>query len=586
MDATRLKQGGTKVNLNLRQLLRIGRRWWWLLLILPLLGGGAAYGVSMRQQPLYSAPVTLLVSPVQGTGGVDYNGVQGSQSLAETYRELVRTAPVLDPAVAKLHLPYNHSLLAKHVTAVTQPGTNLITISVSDPSPTRAAAIANAVATSFVDFIKQKTAQISGSSRTALDQQFAQTQQQIDQVGKQISTLESGAKANDPGIQAQLTGLRTTLAQLQQTYTQLQQTAQQIDLNIAAAQSQVTVATPAMAPETPYSPRKMLSAMIGVFAGLLVAVGAVALLEYFDNTVKSSSVDMPGLAGGPILSTVANVPKLGHGPEQLVMLQHPRGQAAEAIRLLRTNIEFVGATRSFHALAITSPGPGEGKSTITANLGIAMAQAGISTVIIDADLRRPSQHRIFDVSNDCGLSTLLARTEQSWQTCATRILGENLTLLPSGPLPPNPSDLLSLEVLPQLIQEIAGSVDLVLIDTPPVLAVSDPLVIAKEVNSVILVAHSGHTRIDALRRAAETLQQGSIQILGLVLNQQSGRDGHAYGYDQYYAKAKDAAPAAMSQTIVTEPGLDKVSERSGTFVPEHAAASRRPAAATAGPTGD
>lgn len=540
------------MKLDLRQLLRIGRRWWWLLLIMPLLGGGVAYAASSRQQPLYSATATLLVSPVQATGSVDYNGVQGSQSLAETYRELIRTAPVLDSAVAKLHLPYGHAELAKKVTATTQAGTNLIAISVSDPSPKQAEAIANAVANSFVDFISQKTAQISGSSRSALDQQFAATKTQIDEIDKQINALENSPKANDPSVQAQLTALRNSLAQLQTTYNNLQQTAQQIDLNVAAAQSQVTVATPATVPESPYAPRTMLSTLIGLFAGIIIAAAAIALLEFFDNTVKPTA-EIPALINGPLLATVASVDKLGSGPEQLVMMQHPNGKAAEAIRLLRTNIEFVTATNSARSLAVTSPGPGEGKSTITANLAMAMAQAGVSTVVIDADLRRPNQHRIFDVSNERGLTTLLTKSERSWHSCTTPILGNDLTLIPSGPLPPNPSDLLSLDTLQKLIKEISQEVDLVLIDTPPMLAVSDPLVIAKEVDSVMLVAHSGHTRTDALRRASNALAQCGVNILGLVLNQQTGKEGQSYDYDRYYAAAKAAKPEPEREVEPVEP---------------------------------
>jgi capsular exopolysaccharide synthesis family protein len=183
-----------------------------------------------------------------------------------------------------------------------------------------------------------------------------------------------------------------------------------------------------------------------------------------------------------------------------------------------------------------------------------MAQAGYSIVVVDADLRRPSQHRIFDVPNERGLTTLLARPDREWRSVAVDVI-PNLVVVPSGPLPPNPADLLSSDRLTQFFAEMAQSVDIVLIDTPPVLVVSDPLVVAAHTDAVVLVARAGRTRIEALRRATESLRQGSARLVGIVLNQQTGRGAGDYYYysGSYYGPSDKGDKGRPGQPASAEP---------------------------------
>jgi len=193
---------------------------------------------------------------------------------------------------------------------------------------------------------------------------------------------------------------------------------------------------------------------------------------------------------------------------------------------------------------VTSPGPSEGKSTVTANLAVAMAQAGFTTVIIDADLRRPSQHKIFAVPNERGLTTLLTHPDQPWNWAAVEVLSGSLYVIPSGPLPPNPADLLSSERWRQTLATIVEMVDFVLIDTPPILTASDPLVVAPAADGVVLVCRAGRTRREALRRATMALRQGTVRIVGVVLNQRTGREDDSYYY--YQGPYRVDKPAAAS----------------------------------------
>ena len=302
----------------------------------------------------------------------------------------------------------------------------------------------------------------------------------------------------------------------------------------AVVGSQIKVAVPAAAPGGPYAPSRPVNVMLGLMAGLILALGIILVLEYLDNTVKASA-DFPALIGAPMLSTVMSIPKLTEGRKQLFVLEHPKGGAAEPIRLLRTNIEFASATKEIATLGITSANPSEGKSTMAANLAVALAQAGFVTALIDADLRRPSQHRIFDVGNDRGLSNLLSAPDRTWDWAAQQTILPNLTLLPAGPLPPNPADLLSLERMRLLLAEMQRTFDVIILDTPPVLVVSDPLIVAAHVDGMILVARSGKTRLDALKRASATIQRGAIRINGVIVNHEHGRSSEGYYYTEYHA---------------------------------------------------
>lgn len=513
-----------------QQIARAARRWWWLPLLLAVVTAAVAYRVGSQQQPVYAASARLFINAGQSaSAAVDVNAIRGSQSLAATYQELVTTRDVLQPVIERLGLPYRMDELQENVSARAGRETQLITVWVSDTQPERAAAIANAIAEQFNRFIGQQAAQLNSEPREAISTQVSETQRRIAEVEQQIAELSAASPA-DPGTQARLATARDTLIRLQGRSDDLLLALNEIDLSNAAAQARVTIAERAVPPEAPYAPRVAFFTALAVLVGLLLGAAAIVVLEGLDNTVKADTT-FPALVGAPLLTAIGTLPKRHGDSDHLFMRERPTSAEAEAIRLLRTNIEFATATRGISSLCVTSPGPGEGKSTVTANLGIAMAQAGLSTVIIDADLHRPNQHRIFGVRNEQGLSNLLTQRGDvlPWASLAAQV-GSHLTLIPSGPLPPNPSDLLSLERFRLLVGEIAKTADIILLDTPPVLAVSDPLVVATQADGVILVCQANQTRTDALRRAAAALRGGSVRIVGVVLNRQSAREGRRYGY--------------------------------------------------------
>lgn len=551
------------MELDLRSVFRIGRRWWWLLVLAPLISGLAAYWVSSQQQPLYSATATLTITPPQGTGTDSFTALRTGQSLATTYQQLVVTEPVLQPVIEKLGLASDVDALAKNVSASTVRDTQLLRISASDTDPARAAMIANAVAEQFSAFVSEQTAEGADVARAALTQLIENTQEQINETEQQIRDLEASG-TNDASTQNELDTQRTRLTQLENSYANLIVQQQQLEFGIAASKGQISVSVPARVPTTPYAPRTTFYTALALFIGLLIAVGCVALIEYLDNTVKAG-LDFPALFGASLLSVIGTVPKISGGRDQLFVADRPTSNTAEAIRLLRTNIEFAAASKEIASLAVTSAGPGEGKSTVTANLALAMAQSGFTVVVVDADLRRPTQHRIFGLRNERGLTTLLTHPQQPWQWAAVSIMDGALSVVPSGPRPPNPSDLLSSDRFRGIIRDMSSTSDIVLIDTPPVLAVTDPLIVAPNTDGVVVVCRAGHTRVEALRRVVQTLGQGSVRLVGVVVNQQSKRDsGDYYYYSAYYGpndgdRPASSGPASSAPTPVpTSTGVSQI----------------------------
>lgn len=507
----------------------MARRWWWLLLLAPLVAGLVAFAQVSRQQELYRAAATVEINPPSmGTDQFTYY----DSSIVATYRELITTDGVLEPVIENLDIPLTEAELRAKITTEPIASTRLMRIAVSDPDPATAAVLANEIATQFQLFAEARTKELTGPYREALDQQIGATEAKIKTTQQLIDNLVDNEDITAPDTAAQIDTLRSQLADHQSTYRELLISANQMDLQEAGAQTGVVVVQEASAPGAPYAPNVRLYTLLALLAGLCIGIGAVFLLEYLDNTTK---VDTPynELVGAPLMTTVPIVPSMASLPHQLFILDQPMSPESEAIRLLRANVEFALANSDVNTLAVTSAGPGEGKSTIVANLAVTMAQAGFSVVVIDADMRRPAQHEAFNLSNERGLSTLLARADVDWNSVARTNADLKLKVITSGPIPPNPGDLLKSNRFESLLQTISESADMVLIDTPPALAVSDALVVADVAKDVLLVCRASETRVDKLQAAVAALPE-TATVIGVALNYQ--KRGKAESYYYYYSE--------------------------------------------------
>ena len=216
---------------------------------------------------------------------------------------------------------------------------------------------------------------------------------------------------------------------------------------------------------------------------------------------------------------------------KLIVHEQPKSPTAEAYRTLRTNLQFAKVDGELKTVMFTSAGPGEGKSTTIANTAVAMAQSGKKVILIDCDLRKPVQHKIFGKQNQGLTNILVENLNIADQIQETGV--ENLRLLTSGPIPPNPSELMGSRKMSELLEVLKKEADIVLIDSPPVVAVTDASVLASQVDGVTLVLDSGTVRPEMAQRAKQLLTNANGTILGVILNRAEIDDDHAYYYYYY-----------------------------------------------------
>jgi capsular exopolysaccharide synthesis family protein len=276
----------------------------------------------------------------------------------------------------------------------------------------------------------------------------------------------------------------------------------------------------------PVSQTVLLSALVAALVGLGIAL----LIEHLDDSVKGSQ-EIVAATGLPTLGAIGRI-RSSDPAGRLVTLADPNSPTAETFRMFLAHLSFVEAERPIKSILISSAAPGEGKSTNVANLGVALAQSGRRVVVVDMDLRRPTLHRFFKRTNQRGVTTALQRPAGEALTDGNHLVStgvENLSLMPSGPVTANPARLFGTPELLALLQQLEAEFDLVLIDSPATLAVVDASLIARLVDSTLMVARAGTTRADQMRRAADLLARSGTYMLGVLVNRASSGDlGYAY----------------------------------------------------------
>jgi len=265
----------------------------------------------------------------------------------------------------------------------------------------------------------------------------------------------------------------------------------------------------------------------------VLATGGALLLDYLDDTLKTGD-DVQRVLHLPMLGAITRIPSVTKPSDALVTLRQGKSPVTEAYRVLRTNLQFSGLKNPAGTLLVTSTQPGEGKSTTAANLAVIMAQAQKQIVLVDGDLRRPSLHRDFGVSNKVGLTSLVLDETQSLDSVLQPTALPGLRLLTSGPLPPNPAEVLGSAEMARIIERLRATSDLVIFDSPPAMVVTDAVILAGKLANTLLVVDAGRTRSDAIRRTQETLQQVGAKVLGVVLNKMSDKQASAYYYYYYH----------------------------------------------------
>ncbi|NPV76920.1 MAG: polysaccharide biosynthesis tyrosine autokinase [Anaerolineae bacterium] len=370
-----------------------------------------------------------------------------------------------------------------------------------------------------------------------------------------LNLLSAGNTATTTGGDTgRLDQMKNTLVLYQQIYSNLLSSYESVRLARLSTTPNIVQVEVASVPEKPVRPKPLVNAALGSAIGLLIILGIVFLIEYLDDTVKSPE-DIKALMNLPVMAFVGDmgIRKNNGGKLEIYVATQPRSPIAEAFRTLRTNIEFSGLEKPIKTLAITSPSPGEGKTTISVNLATTIAQSGKKALLVDADLRRPKVHRFLAIPNRVGLSDIL--TNQRPIQTVRRVWRETLlSVIPSGPLPPNPSELLASSRMRDFIAETQEMSDISIIDSPPIL-ISDTSILASLADAVIIVINPGQTQRDAAWATFEQLKRVNANVIGVVFNRIPKHRSDYYGnyryYSDYYYGAKPKSDETESETAPT-----------------------------------
>lgn len=334
----------------------------------------------------------------------------------------------------------------------------------------------------------------------------------------------------------------------------LLQRAKENDVALAGTPNNINIVDYAIAPRQPVGPQRLLGVALSLVISIALGICLAIFLDYLDNTVRSAG-DVERMLGLPALATIPSVGGFGrprlfskrgtNNPlkegalvhPELLINPDPRSTLAEAYKQLRTSILLSTAGPAPRTLLITSASPGEGKTTTAVNTAVSLAQTGARVLLVDADLRRPMVHNVFNVVNSAGLSTMLSRDVNEPDVLSLLELHteSNLNLLTSGPIPPNPAELLGSSQMKQLVQLLASHFDHIVIDSPPITSVTDGVWLASLVDGVILVVHGGQSTRDLVRRTRQILRGVGARIFGVVLNNVKQHDDEYY-YRGYYKK--------------------------------------------------
>jgi capsular exopolysaccharide synthesis family protein len=521
---------------ELRQYFTVIWRWLWLIVLGTLLAGGTAYLVSRNMTPIYRASTTLLINQARNPAITDYTSLITSERLAKTYAELFTKRPVLEEVANRLGVGIEETEeagrggLPTAIDVSPVRDTQLIQVNVEGDDPQLAMDIANTLPEVFIEQNAEMQLSRFASSKENLSEQLAIIESDMEATQQAINDLQGSDPAAD---QAELARLQTLLAQHQSNYASLLSSYEGIRLAEVQAMDNIVVAEPAELPKYPIKPRKLQNTLLAAVVGCMLAVGVAFLIEYLDDTIKTSEDVGQALA----LSTLGAITRFQSTDDQdrLITASHPRSPISEAYRALRTNIQFSAVDNPLRTLLVTSTNPTEGKTTTVANLGTVMAQAGLSVIVVDSDLRRPALHQYFEASRNLGLTNALLDKNLSTDGYLQATEVENLRVLTCGPLPPNPSELLNSQRMRELMEQLKEEADVLLFDSPPILAVTDASILANQVDGVLLVVDAGATRRGVAQRGKEQLDKVGANVFGAALNKLSHRGRGGYYYYYYYS---------------------------------------------------
>jgi non-specific protein-tyrosine kinase len=525
------------------------RKWWWLVLIATLVAGVSSYFAASQQPDKYRSSATLIVGSALFLENPTAQDINISQQLTDFYVSYANRGSTRDAAKQALQVQCGCDFVWPEILVFRSGNLNVIEIVVEDTNPELAQAVAGELANQVL--LKSPTAKEQDSAHQQfLSEQLDGLQHAIRQLEDQLvikrEELGEAVSAREIAlIQSEISALEVNISTLQGNYGNL------LDNLDQKATNTVEIFEPA-SPAWLVTQSKLVTIATAAGIGLVLAASAAYLLEYLDDSVQTPE-QVNRLTGS---STLAGIGAISEDEDKLITLAKPRSPISEAFRVLRTAIQFSTMDSHQRSLLVTSALPNEGKTTIAANLAVVMAQAGRRVLLIDADLRRPSQHKIFDLPNRRGLTSLLLDYSQHQEEeDILRLVEEvvqptpvaGLYLLTCGFIPPNPSELLGSVKMKALLDELAKRFDFLVVDSAPLLAVTDSAILSTQVDSTLLVVRAGKSRKGHLRQAAQRLQEVGGKMAGCILNELSNKS-EGYGMYYYYQESEYEEKGKKSKT--------------------------------------
>ena len=547
--------------MDLRNYLSIARRQRWVIVEAVVVVALLAAVIALLQPDTYRATARVLLR-ADDLNEADSNAYYyDADRYVAIQSDIVESRAVLDAAAADLGGTSGRALGRK--VSVAQKGTtDILEISATDRRAEKARDIANGVAKAYIDNRTQDALGNLEAVSAQLDEQLAALRRQIADYDARIAQLASEARFTGAPLRDDVVQSAREAASLQYQTVFARQQELQVDIGLKRAGA--TLLTEAGTPRVPTGSGPIKSGVIGGVVGLLLGLGIALLREQLDDRAKGRG-ELERITGLPVLAELPVDPPSAKR-RHLATRDAPLSPLAEATRSLRTSLHFLGLDEPVRRIVVTSASPGEGKSVVAANIAVAYAQAGFRTAVVSADLRRPGIERLFDVPVHArGLSDLIA--DAAGRSAAAGGPGNgstrtfpplgphgldvllttsepNLFLLPAGSIPPNPSELLASRHATEVLDALGEEVDVVVLDSPPTLPVTDAAVLAAKSDGVVLVAVPGETMRGAAARARETLQAPQVRMLGLVLNKsrEAGRSTYQYGSDTSTSEPKRRRP--------------------------------------------
>ncbi len=519
-------------NFDLRDSLAVLRRRKWTIIIVVLVVLALGAVMSYRKSPVYEASASLLLKAASQNSVLAEATSIDPERRVQNEAELLRGSRTAGEVESRLGFGAGVSVAAGGDSDVIE-----ITASASDPE--RAALIANTYAEAHRDLRQQDSLELLSGARQEVQLQIDDIDETAAQLAQQLNDLQTQRfNTPDPVIQAdldkqinQVTQSRDAILRGRDAYVN-DLGDLDIEEDLARQNPPLEILAPASAPGGPVSPDHRQDLTVTLVLGLLLGIAVAFVQEHLDDSVRNVN-DLAKVTGG--LPSLAIIPRHESTPEgempPILTATKPMSHTAESYRSLRTSVEFLALEKRMQTIQVTSAQAGEGKTSTVVNLAVAFAQAGEKVIVVDCDLRRPRLHEYFGLDRHLGFTSVLLNERNLDEVVRVAPGFDNLQVLCSGPLAPNPSELLGGERFAEIIRKLSTDHTVVLIDSPPVLPVTDALVLSRVADATIVVASSGVSSKRRFARSVDSLRQVGAPLVGSVLN--SAPLDVAYGYVDY-----------------------------------------------------